>query len=105
MKARIIFMWTRDDALLIYKALLRPAAEQCGFSVALYGSVLLDGEGNDLDVFMVPQRENPDMASLLDTLRRHLRDVTDPIAGDWNRYVIIATTQDGKKIDMQVTPL
>jgi hypothetical protein len=48
---------------------------QCGFSVAFYGSVLLDGESNDLDMFMVPQRENPDMASLLDTIRRHLRDV------------------------------
>lgn len=98
-------MWTRDDAVLIYKALLRPAAEQYGFSVALYGSVLLDGEGNDLDVFMVPQRENPDMASLLDTLRRNMRDVTEPIAGDWNRDVIIATTHDGKRIDIQVTRL
>lgn len=98
-------MWTRDDALLIYRALLRPAAEQYGFSVALYGSVLLDGEGNDLDVFMVPQRENPDMAGLLNTLRRNMRGVTDPIAGDWNRDVIIATTQDGKKIDIQVTRL
>jgi hypothetical protein len=98
-------MWTRDDALLIYRALLRPVAEQYGFSVALYGSVLLDGEGNDLDVFMVPQRENPDMAGLLNTLRRNMRSVTDPVAGDWNRDVVIATTQDGKKIDIQVTRL
>jgi hypothetical protein len=97
-------MWTRDDALLIYRALLRPAAEQYGFSVALYGSVLSDGDGNDLDVFMVPQRENPDMAGLLNTLRRNMRAVTDPM-GDWNRDVIIATTQDGKKIDIQVTRL
>jgi hypothetical protein len=59
MKARIIFMWTRDDALLIYKALLRPAAEQYGFSVALYGSVLLDGEGNDLDVFIGSTARKP----------------------------------------------
>jgi hypothetical protein len=75
MKARII-SHVRDDALLIYRALLRPAAEQYGFSVALYGSVLLDGEGNDLDVFMVPQRENPDVAGLLNTLRRNMRAVT-----------------------------
>jgi len=96
-------MWTRDDALLIYRALLRPAAEQYGFSVALYGSVILDGEGNDLDVFMVPQRENPDMAELLNTLRRNMRAVTDPIAGDWNRDVIIATTIEGRRIDIQFT--
>ncbi len=34
-----------------------------------------------------------------------MRAPTDPIAGDWNRDVIIATTQDGKKIDIQVTRL
>jgi hypothetical protein len=64
MKVRITVMWTRDDALLIYRALPKPGAEQDGFSVALYGSVLFDGDGNDLDVFMVPQREKPDLAGL-----------------------------------------
>lgn len=99
------YMWTRDDALLIYRALLKSAAEQHGFSAALYGSVLLGAEGNDLDVFMIPQRENPDMAGLLNTLRRHMRTVTDPIAGDWNRDVIIATTIEGRRIDIQFTRL
>lgn len=98
-------MWTRDDAILIYRALLHPAAEQYGFSAALYGSVILHGEGNDLDVFMIPQRENPDMAALLNRLRRNMRAVTDPVAGDWNRDVVLATTMDGNRIDIQFTRL
>lgn len=98
-------MWTRDDALLIYRALLYPAAERHGFSAALYGSVLLEGQGNDLDVFIVPQRENHDITGLLCTLRRHMRTVADPIAGDWNRDVVLATTNDDKRIDFQFTRL
>lgn len=98
-------MWTRDDALLIYRALLKPAAERYGFSAALYGLVLVDVEGNDLDVFMIPQRENPDMAGFVNTLRRNMRAVTDPIAGDWNRDVIVATTIEGRRIDIQFTRL
>jgi len=96
-------MWTRDDALLIYKALLKPIAEHYGFSAALYGSVLMDAEGNDLDVFMIPQRVNTDMAGFLDRLRRNMRAVTDPIPGDWNRDVVQAMTMDGKRIDIQFT--
>lgn len=67
------YMWTRTDALLIYKALLSPAAEQHGFSAALYGSVLLGDETNDLDLFMVPQRQDANVEAFLETLRRHMR--------------------------------
>ena len=91
--------------ILIYRALLCPVAQQHGFSAALYGSVLANNEGNDLNVFMVPQRENADVAGLLASLRRHMRAVTNPIAGDWNRDVVVATTQDGKRIDIQFTRL
>jgi hypothetical protein len=98
-------MWTREDALLLYRALLNPAAEEHGFSAALYGSVISNGEGNDLDVFMVPQREDPDIDGLVATLRRHMREVSDPIAGEWNRDIVIARTNAGDRIDIQVTHL
>ena len=98
-------MWTREDALTFYQALLSPAAIDNGFSAALYGCVLLNGEGNDLDVFMVPQRQNADVAGLLVILRRHMREVIDPVAGDWNRDVVTAITNDGKRIDIQFTRL
>lgn len=98
-------MWTLEDALLIYKALLKPAAEEHGFSAAIYGSVLADGAGNDLDVFMVPQRTNHSAADLVNVLRRHMREVSDPIAGDWNRDVVVATTRDNARMDIQFTRL
>jgi hypothetical protein len=98
-------MWTRDDALIIFRALLSPAAEQHGFSAALYGSVMLNDEGNDLDILMIPQRENHDLKGLIATLRRHMREVSDPIPGDWNRDIVVATTNGGEHIDIQVTRL
>src|ERR1700740_674063 len=98
-------MWTRDDALLIYMCLLKPSSEQYGFSAALYGSLLVDVEGNDLDVFMIPQRANPDQAGFINALRRNTRTVTDPIAGDWTRDVIVAPTIEGRLIDIQFTRL
>jgi hypothetical protein len=67
--------------------------------------VLLNGGGNDLDVFMVPQRENADVDGLLAILRRHMREVNDPVAGDWNRDVVTAITNDGRRIDIQFTRL
>jgi len=98
-------MWTREDALLLYKALLSPVAEHHGFSAALYGSVLLGDEANDLDLFVVPQRQDANVAAFLETLRRHMRQVGEPLAGDWNRDVVTAFTTDGKRLDIQFTRL
>jgi hypothetical protein len=97
-------MWTGADALLLYKSLLSPAAEHHGFSAALYGSVLLCNEANDLDLFMVPQRQDANVAAFVETLRRHMR-VGEPVPGDWNRDFVIAFTMDGKKLDIQFTRL
>jgi hypothetical protein len=97
-------MWTRTDALILYRALLSPAAEQHGFSAALYGSVLMMDEANDLDLFMIPQRRDANVAAFLETLRRHMR-VGDPVPGEWNRDFVIAIMADGKKLDIQFTRL
>jgi hypothetical protein len=97
-------MWTRTDALILYKALLSPAAEEHGFSVALYGSVLLSDEANDLDLFMVPQRRDANVAGFLETLRRHMR-VGELVPGRWNRDFVPAITADGKQLDIQFTRL
>lgn len=98
-------MWTRDEALEFYKALLSPMAQEYGFSAAIYGSVLLDDRGKDLDIFMVPQKADADMQGFVARLRRSMRSVNGPIAGDWNRDVVIATTVPGKQIDIQFTRL
>ncbi len=98
------YMWTRADALLVYRAVLSPAAEEHGFSAALYGSVLLGDEANDLDLFMVPQRRDANVEAFLETLRRHMR-VGEPLPGDWNRDFVTAITADGKKLDIQFTRL
>jgi hypothetical protein len=97
-------MWTLTDALILYKALLSPAAEEHGFSAALYGSVLLSDEADDLDLFMVPQRKDANVAAFLETLRRHMR-VGEPAPGAWNRDFVIAFAADGKKLDIQFTRL
>ncbi len=55
-------MWTLTEAIpLIQK--IAPIAQQNGFSVALYGSVLEKGSGNDLDLFFVTQED--DIADVL----------------------------------------
>lgn len=71
---------------------------------ALYGSVLLGNEANDLDLFMAPQRQDANVAAFVETLRRHMR-VGEPVPGDWNRDSVIAFTMDGKKLDIQFTRL
>jgi hypothetical protein len=52
---------------------------------------------------MVPQREDPDIDGFVATLRRHMREVSDPIAGEWNRDIVIARTNAGDHIDIQFT--
>jgi hypothetical protein len=47
-------MWTLEDAILLIRD-IEPIANQAGFTVALYGGVLIRGTGNDLDLFFVEQ--------------------------------------------------
>jgi|HubBroStandDraft_5_1064220.scaffolds.fasta_scaffold860202_1 hypothetical protein len=48
-------MWTLEYALTLIRK-IAPIAERHGFSVALYGGVLLSGQSeNDLDLFFVLQ--------------------------------------------------
>ena len=50
-------MWTLSEAIpLIQK--IAPIAKRHGFSVALYGSVLEKGSGDDLDLFFVTQDDD-----------------------------------------------
>ena len=98
-------MWTRDEALELYREVLEPLADQYGFSAAPYGSVLRDGEGEDPDVFIVPQRADANMEGLIRALRECLRSVSAPIDGEWNRRLAPATTKAGQKIDVQFTRL
>jgi hypothetical protein len=48
-------MWTLDEALPLIRKIAE-AARTCGYSVALYGSVLVRGESTkDLDIFFIEQ--------------------------------------------------
>lgn len=44
---------TLDDAIAIWKSVAK-AAKSCGYTVALYGSTLADGQGNDVDLIATP---------------------------------------------------
>jgi hypothetical protein len=97
-------MWTLKAGLEECGTLQR-IVEQHGFSVALYGSVLKSGAGDDLDVFLVPQRPDADVRSAVDAVRNGLQcDVTGPLLGDLNRLVCVVRLQPGP-IDIQITRL
>jgi len=58
-------MWTLERGIEACSALQR-IVEPFGFSVALYGGVLINGTGTDLDVYLVPQREDADVRGAVD---------------------------------------
>ena len=94
-------MWSLNDALTLYRDILAPLAQEHGFSAALYGSVLRNGTGNDLDVFMVPQSADANADSLLEALSDYMKAVAGPEPGDWNRRVTVVTTHSRQRIDIQ----
>lgn len=46
-------MWTLAEAAAAFPA-LSELAESCGYRMSMLGSVLLKGEGNDLDLLLTP---------------------------------------------------
>ena len=85
--------------------MLQGIADPFGFSVALYGGVLVNGEGRDLDIFLVPQKADADVAGCLEAIRTGLNcGVTGPFLGDWNRLMFQVRTRPDV-IDAQVTRL
>lgn len=97
-------MWTLEAGLEACRTLQR-IVEPHGFSVALYGSVLKSGAGDDLDVFLVPQRPDADVRGAMDAVPNSLQcGVTGPLLGDLNRLVCVVHLQSGP-IDIQITRL
>lgn len=97
-------MWTLERGIETCRALQR-IAEPFGFSVALYGGVLVNGNGNDLDVFLVPQRADADVAGCLEAIRTGLNcGVTGPFLGDWNRLMCQIRMRPDS-VDIQITRL
>jgi hypothetical protein len=97
-------MWTLERGVEACRALHR-IVQPFGFSVALYGGVLVNGMGDDLDVFLVPQRENADVRGAVEGIRAGLNcGVKGPYLGRWNRLsCIIRMCPDA--IDAQFTRL
>jgi hypothetical protein len=64
-------MWTLDNALPLVRN-ISPVARRHGFSVALYGSVLDQGESKkDLDLFFIEQEPDiSDVQGCLDEIAR-----------------------------------
>lgn len=97
-------MWTLERGLETCKALQR-IVEPFGFSVALYGGVLVNGTGHDLDVFLVPQRADAGVAECVEAIRAGLNcGVTGPFLGDWNRLTCQIRVRPDP-IDAQITRL
>ena len=93
---------TKDD---VYCRALNKIAAPFGFSVALYGGVLVNGSGADLDLFLVPQKADADVAGCLKAIRDGLKcGVTGPFLGDWNRLMCQIRMRPDI-IDVQVTRL
>jgi hypothetical protein len=85
--AGIWLMWTLERGIETCRA-LNKIADPFGFSVALYGGVLVNGSGADLDLFLVPQKADADVAGCLKAIRDGLKcGVTGPFLGDWNRLM------------------
>ena len=97
-------MWTLERGLETCRALQR-IVEPLGFSVALYGGVLVNGTGHDLDVFLVPQRAGAGVAACVEAIRAGLNcGVTGPFLGDWNRLMCVIRVRPDC-IDAQFTRL
>lgn len=97
-------MWTLEQGVETCRALHR-IVEPFGFSVALYGGVLVTGTGNDLDVFLVPQRENADVRGAVEGIHAGLNcGVNGPYLGHWNRLSCVLRTRPDA-IDAQFTRL
>src|SRR5262245_14560015 len=97
-------MWTLEHGVGTCRR-LQTAVEPFGFSVALYGSVLLSGTGSDLDVFLVPQTQDADVRGCVGVIRTELHcGVTGPFLGDWNRLTCNVRLQPDR-IDAQFTRL
>ena len=97
-------MWTLERGLETCRALQR-IVEPFGFSLALYGGVLVNGVGNDLDVFFVPQRADANVGGCIEAIRAGLNcGVTGPFLGDWNRLMCQIRMRPDS-IDVQFTRL
>jgi hypothetical protein len=97
-------MWTLERGVDTCRTLER-IVKPFGFSVALYGSVLINGTGDDLDVYLVPQKQDADVRSAVEGIRDGLHcGVDGPYGGDWNRlWCIVRLRPD--RIDAQFTRL
>ncbi len=94
-------MWTIENALPVVRSIAVIGREH-GFSVALYGSVLVAGEsGKDLDLFFIAS-ENRTCA---DHAQACLKAIAERFAANCPRLTPICTSRielgDGKRIDAQ----
>ncbi len=95
-------MWTIENALPVVKSIAVIGREH-GFSVALYGSVLVDGQSNkDLDLFLIAAREK--MTCAVDA-QSCLTAIAAKFGIECPRLTPVCTSRielgPGKRIDVQ----
>ena len=96
-------VWTLDNAIPLIRK-IAPIAERHGFSVALYGSVLDEGQnGSDLDLFFVEQ--DPDICDVLGCLQEiatlpEIRNTGTPFRCTGGACAVM-WLRDGNHIDAQ----
>jgi hypothetical protein len=92
-------LWTLETALPVVRR-IAAIAKKHGFALALYGSVLNKGHGQDIDLYFIAQQPN--------TTSVHAQACIDEIAGiiDVDRCargpdLALIHFRDGRRIDIQ----
>jgi hypothetical protein len=97
-------MWTLDNALPLIRK-ISPIARRHGFSVALYGSVLDQGETEkDLDLFFIEQEPDiSDVQGCLDEIARlpQIDHCGDAIACTGGTLCVIWLSDPKRYVDAQ----
>lgn len=83
---------------------ISPIAHRHGFLASLYGSVLIDGTGRDIDLLLVPWRTSYDIQGCIEEIRSALMAVhrsPTPYHGLMNSVSVCLEAGDGAILDLQ----
>jgi hypothetical protein len=94
--------WTFEQALPIIPGIAQ-IAMRCGYSVALCGSVLLSGEGDDLDLRFIPEEPSYNAQRCIEEIRtlEEIQSASDPEPGRLGRSWSVIWLRTGQWIDAQ----
>jgi hypothetical protein len=99
-----INFWTLDRALSFFRSITQPF-QKAGWLVSLYGSVLIQGHGRDLDLIAVPWRPDANVMEAVDIIRNlYGATIEDDKEGIMGRSAIALKLMDESVVDIQFRP-